>query len=247
MSTESPQQSPALEIEGVTKTYGELRAVDDVSLVVDGGIFGLLGANGAGKSTLYRAILDLVDLDAGEIRVHGFHVRREGVDARGRIGYLPEELRLYDRLTGWELLDLVSGLAARGTEDQRTEWLEYFDLAPQRDTLVAEYSLGMRKKIGLCAALMGRPPLVLLDEPLNGLDTLSMQKLRLRLEEMAREGSTIILSSHVMAFVERICDRMAILRQGKLVAWGSAEEVRLQASMPEVPFEDVFLQLAVGA
>ena len=237
---------PALEIRGVTKTYGDLRAVDDVSFQVDGGIFGLLGANGAGKSTLYRAILDLMDVDAGEIRVHGFHVRREGVDARGRIGYLPEELRLYDRLTGWELLDLVSGLASRGTEDERTEWLEYFGLTPQRDTLVAEYSLGMRKKIGLCAALMGRPPLVLLDEPLNGLDTVSMRKLRLRLEEMAAEGTTVLLSSHVMAFVERICGRMAILRRGKLAALGTVQEVRKAAKMPDAPFEDVFLRLALG-
>lgn len=237
---------PALEIRGVTKTFGDLRAVDDVSFTVDGGIFGLVGANGAGKSTLYRAILDLLDLDAGEIRVHGFHVRREGVDARGRIGYLPEELRLYDRLTGWELLDLVSGLASRGTEDERGEWLEYFGLGPQRDTLVAEYSLGMRKKIGLCAALMGRPPLVLLDEPLNGLDTVSMRKLRLRLEEMAAEGTTVLLSSHVMAFVERVCDRLAILRRGKLVALGTAKEVRETAQMPNAPFEDVFLRLALG-
>ena len=243
---EPPPDAPALEIRGVTKTYGELRAVDDVSFTVDGGIFGLVGANGAGKSTLYRAILDLVDIDAGEIRVHGYHVRRHGVDARGRIGYLPEELRLYDRLTGWELLDLVSGLASRGTEYQRMEWLEYFGLAPQRDTLVAEYSLGMRKKIGLCAALMGDPPLVLLDEPLNGLDTVSMRKLRLRLEEMAGNGTTILLSSHIMAFVERICDRMAILRKGRLVALGTAEDVRKTAEMPDAPFEDVFLRLALG-
>lgn len=243
---ETSESHPALDVRGVTKAYGDLRALDDVSFTVDGGIFGLLGANGAGKSTLYRAILDLVDVDAGELRVYGLEVRRQGVEARGRIGYLPEELRLYDRLTGWELLDLVSGLASRGTEEQREEWLEIFGLTPQRDILIAEYSLGMRKKIGLCAALMGDPPLVLLDEPLNGLDTVSMRTLRLRLEAMAAGGTTIILSSHVMAFVERICDRMAILRQGRLAAVGSAEEVREASGLgDEAPFEDVFLRLAL--
>lgn len=238
--------APALEIREVVKRYGETVALDGVSFDVDGGIFGLLGANGAGKSTLYRAILDTVVLDGGEIRVHGLDVRRKGPEARRRVGYLPEELRLYDRLTGWELLDLVAGLASRGTVEERLEWLEYFGLAGHRDVLVGEYSLGMRKKIGLAAALMGRPPLVLLDEPLNGLDTVSMRKLRLRLEEMAEEGCTVVLSSHVMSFVERICGRMAILRRGRLAALGTAEEVREASGLGDyAPFEDVFLELAL--
>ena len=249
MSDESRQTSPpVLEIVDAVKTYGELRAVDGVSLRVEGGIFGLLGANGAGKSTLMKAVLDLVRLDSGTILVDGVDACRDGVEARRRVGYLPEELRLYDRLTGLELLELVGGLKGRSGAELRDEcrrWMELFDLWPKRGLLIAEYSLGMRKKIGLSAALLGAPPLVLLDEPLNGLDTESMRRLRLTLLDMAAAGTTFVLSSHVMSFIERICDRMAVLRAGRLVICGTAADLRHRAGLPDAPFEDVFLRLAV--
>lgn len=237
-----------LEIVDAVKTYGDLRAVDGVSLRVEGGIFGLLGANGAGKSTLMKAVLDLVPLSSGSITVAGVDVRRDGVAARRLIGYLPEELRLYDRLTGQELLDLVGGLKGlSGAEflDQCRRLLELFDLWPKRDLLISEYSLGMRKKIGLTAALVGAPPLILLDEPLNGLDTESMRRLRLEIERMAADGTTFVLSSHVMSFVERICERVAVLRGGRLVAEGTAGDLRTLTGLSSEPFEDVFLRLAV--
>lgn len=249
MSGESRDpKAPILQIVDAVKTYGELRAVDGVSFTVEGGIFGLLGANGAGKSTLMKAVLDLVRLDSGDMFIAGVDARRDGVEARRLIGYLPEELRLYDRLTGLELLDLVGGLKGRAGAELRDEcrhWMELFDLWPKRGLLIAEYSLGMRKKIGLAAALLGSPPLVLLDEPLNGLDTESMRRLRLTLEEMAQAGTTFVISSHVMSFIERICDRMAVLRAGRLVICGTADELRARAGLPTEPFEDVFLRLAV--
>ncbi|MEM8932599.1 MAG: ABC transporter ATP-binding protein, partial [Acidobacteriota bacterium] len=168
-----------LEVLQATKRYGEVVALDDVSLRVEGGIFGLLGANGAGKSTLMKAIVDLVPLDTGTIRVRGADSTRD-LEARRITGYLPEELRLYDRLTFAEFLELVDGLRGPGGgAGERREWLEWFGLWPYRDLLVAEGSLGMRKKIGLAAALVGGPRLVILDEPLNGLDTESMRRLRL--------------------------------------------------------------------
>ncbi|MEM9597251.1 MAG: ABC transporter ATP-binding protein, partial [Acidobacteriota bacterium] len=179
---------PPLAVRGATKRYGETVALEDVSFEVQGGLFGLLGANGAGKSTLFRAVVDLAGLDSGTIEVAGLDARRQGVEARRGVGYLPEELRLYERLTGGELLELVGGL--RGTDDrqERQDWLDAFDLGDRGDVLIGEYSLGMRKKIGLAAALLGSPPLVLLDEPLNGLDTESMRRLRLRLQAMAKAG-----------------------------------------------------------
>ena len=249
--TDSSPSVPMLQIEDARKSYGELKAVDGVSLTVSGGIFGLLGANGAGKSTLLKAILDLVPLDGGQILVDGLDVRREGVEARRRIGYLPEELRLYDRLTGGELLDLVSGLKSGGSQNRPQEleehrmWMEFFDLWPKRHLLISEYSLGMRKKIGLATALLGSPPLVLLDEPLNGLDAESMRRLRLKIEEMAEAGTTFVISSHVMSFVERVCRRMAILRSGQIVAQGTADDLRDLTGLRSEPFEDVFLTLAV--
>ncbi len=243
-STEDKAAS-ALWVDGVTKTYGSLWALDDVSLTVEGGIFGLLGANGAGKSTLFQAVLHLLDPDAGSIRVCGIDVRTDSVAARKMIGYLPEEPQLYARLTGNELLRFVAGLRELDNADERHELLAYFELDGQADELIGGYSLGMRKKIALIAALMGQPRLVLLDEPLNGLDTEHMRRLRLRIEVMAAGGSTFILSSHVMAFVERICERIAILRRGRLVAEGTVVEVREQADLMDAPFEDVFLKLAL--
>ncbi len=237
---------PMLSVENVSKSYGgDVQALDGVSLEANDEVLGLVGANGAGKSTLYRSILDLTTHDSGTIRIAGYDVRKHSVEARRLIGYLPEELHLYDRLSGWELLALVAGLRDLDNSEERREWLDYFGLDNRRDVLVGEYSLGMRKKIGLIAALMGRPRLALLDEPLNGLDTDSMRRLRLRIEEMSRAGTTFVVSSHVMSFVERISDRIAVLRKGRLVAYGTTESVRQQAGMPNSPFEDVFLQLAL--
>ena len=233
-----------LEVEAARKSYGKVVALDGVSLEADGGILGLVGANGAGKSTLYRSVLDLVALDAGSVRVGGHEVGRESVAARRLIGYLPEELHFYDRLSGWEHLELVAGLKGLDNASERREWLADFGLDARRDMLLGEYSLGMRKKIGIIAALMGAPRLALLDEPLNGLDTDSMRRLRLRIEAMADAGTTFVISSHVMSFVERICDRVAILKRGRLAATGSPEEIRHQAGMAGEPFEDVFLKLA---
>ena len=238
-------EGPPLVLQGVVKSFGEVRALDGVSLTVEGGVFGLLGANGAGKSTLFRSILELVPFDEGTIRVCGLDIKTDGLAARRHVGYLPEELRLYDRLTGRELLSFVAGLRRLDNREERLEWLELFGLTDAADLLIAEYSLGMRKKIALTAALMGSPRLALLDEPLNGLDTESMRKLRLKIAQMAGQGTTFVVSSHVMSFVERVCDRVAILRRGRLAAQGSLEEVRRQAGLPESPFEDVFLKLAV--
>ena len=237
---------PAFEVRGAVKQYGELRALDDVSFAVEGGIFGVLGANGAGKSTLFKATVGLVGLDGGQIRIGGLDADREGLEVRRRLGYLPEDLELYDRLTGLELLELVAGLKGLRDAGEREAWLRFFELWPARDQLIASYSLGMRKKIGLSAALLGRPQVVLLDEPLNGLDTESMRRLRLRMEEMAAEGTIFLVSSHVMAFVERVCQRMVVLRRGRLVAHGTAQDLRTAAGADDgTPFEDVFLALAV--
>jgi len=242
----SGPQSPraVLEVEHVSKRYGAVSALEDVSFTAGGEVFGLLGGNGAGKSTLFRAILHLLDPDQGRIRVAGHDARTESLAVRRVVGYLPEEPVLDERLTGAELLCFVAGLRGLDNAHEQRALLAELSLEAQADKLIADYSLGMRKKVALIAALMGRPRVVLLDEPLNGLDTEHMRRLRLRIEAMVEAGTTVILSSHVMSFVERVCQRVAILRRGRLSALGTTADLRREAGMPDQPFEDVFLHLA---
>ncbi|HEX5706846.1 MAG TPA: ABC transporter ATP-binding protein [Pyrinomonadaceae bacterium] len=235
----------AVEVEGVVKRYGKVLAVDGVSLAVAAGeVYALLGANGAGKSTLIRMITGLAEPDEGSVRVCGLEVARHNVAAKRHLGYLPEELYLYDRLTGAEFLRLVAGL--KGCDEGHAESeIEFFELKAVADKWAGSYSLGMRKKLGLAAAFVGSPDVLVLDEPLNGLDVEMMRKLRLRIrEESEAGGRAFIISSHVMDFAERTAARVGIMRRGRMEAEGSPRELRALVSLPDAPFEDVFFTLA---
>jgi ABC-type multidrug transport system ATPase subunit len=236
---------PLAEADRVTKRYGSLTAVDDVSFSVGGEIFGLLGANGAGKSTLIKMLVGLLGPDGGTLRVAGHDVRLDAIAARRAVGYLPEDLELYERLTGREFLRFVGGVKGAPPDDERLESdLDAFGIIDKADHLIKEYSLGMKKKIGLLAAFLGSPRILVLDEPLNALDAYSMRLVEQRLAAFRDVGVAVVLSSHVMAFVERICSRVLILRAGKTVAVGSPAELRDQAGLPGAPFDDVFFHFA---
>lgn len=235
-----------MSVEGVTKRYGNLVAVDDVSLAVGAGeIYGLVGANGAGKSTLIRMLAGITAPDAGRLVVCGEDLKRRAPGVKRHIGYLPEELFLYERLTGEEFLRLVAGLKETEGETVSAE-LEFFELGAVAGKWIGSYSLGMRKKLGLAAALLGAPDALILDEPLNGLDVEMMRKLRLRIEQERERGRAVLVSSHVMSFVERVCDRVGVMRQGRLVAEGTPDELRARIMLPDAPFEDVFFRLATN-
>jgi ABC-2 type transport system ATP-binding protein len=232
-----------VEVESVVKRYGPVVAVNGVSLSLRAGeIYSLVGANGAGKSTLIRMMMGLTTPDEGRILVcnedHAQHAT-----AKRHLGYLPEELTLYNRLTGREYLALVAGLKDADA-GQIPDALRFFELEHAADKLAGGYSLGMRKKLGLAAAMLGAPDIFVLDEPLNGLDVEMMRKLRLRLEAEREQGRAILVSSHVMSFAERVSDRVGVMRAGKLVAEGSPVELRELTAMPDAPFEDVFFKLA---
>jgi ABC-type multidrug transport system ATPase subunit len=234
----------AVTVESVTKRYGNIVAVDLVSLSIQcREIYSLVGANGAGKSTLIRMIVGLTDPDSGKLLVCGEDFAHRLPSTKRHLGYLPEDLLFYDRLTGLEYLQLVAGLKET---DQSTiaEHLDFFELNAVQHKLIGGYSLGMRKKLGLAAAFIGSPPVLVLDEPLNGLDVEMMRKLRLRLKEMNQAGRAVLLSSHVMSFVERVSDRVGVMRSGKLIAEGLPSELRAMTSLPDAPFEDVFFALA---
>lgn len=231
-------------IEQVTKRYGDIVAVDNVSMSVSPGeAYSLVGANGAGKSTLLRMLVGITEPDAGRLLICGEDLSKRAASTRRHLGYLPEELVLYERLTGKEYLELVAGLKDADSK-KIPEELSFFELLPAQNKLVGGYSLGMRKKLGLAAAMLGSPEVLVLDEPLNGLDVEMMRKLRHRIEDERNNGRALLVASHVMSFVERISNRVGIMRAGKLVAEGSPSELRALAGMNDAPFEDVFFHFA---
>ncbi|MEK6325127.1 MAG: ABC transporter ATP-binding protein [Acidobacteriota bacterium] len=227
-------------IETVTKRYGDILAVDGVSLsLARGEVYSLVGANGAGKSTLLRMLVGITEPDAGRVLICGEDLANRSPAARRHLGYLPEELILYDRLTGREYLDLVAGLKEADSSGISEE-VDFFELTRVQSKLVGGYSLGMRKKLGLAAAMLGKPEVMVLDEPLNGLDVEMMRKLRHRIEAERNNGRALLVASHVMSFVERISNRVGVMRAGKLAAEDSPAELRAIANMNDAPFEDVF-------
>jgi ABC-type multidrug transport system ATPase subunit len=234
----------SISVEAVTKKYGNLTAVDQLTLTVPKSeIHALLGGNGAGKSTLMRMLVGLSDPDEGKINICGEEMARHMTATKRHIGYLPEELILYEHLTGKEYLQLVAGLKEIDPVFIQDE-LEFFELASVQNRWVNGYSLGMRKKLGLAAAMIGSPDVLILDEPLNGLDVEMIRKLRFRLEREREQGRTILISSHIMSFVEYVCNKASIIRRGKIVAEGTPKELRELSGLIGVPFEDVFFHLA---
>ncbi|MDQ3305558.1 MAG: ABC transporter ATP-binding protein [Actinomycetota bacterium] len=236
---------PAVALRGLTKRFGDKVAVDGLDLDVPSGcFFGLVGPNGAGKTTTLRMVTGLLRPDAGHIIVDGLDVRHEATAVKARIGVLPEDLLLFERLTGAELLTytgLLRGLAPDLVEARATELLEVLGLAEAAGTLVVDYSHGMRKKVALAAALLHAPRVLFLDEPFEAIDPVSSRVIRAVLEGAIERGATVVLSSHVMDLVERLCDQVAVMHAGRVVAAGRLDDVRDGRSL-----EDAFVDL-VGA
>jgi ABC-type multidrug transport system ATPase subunit len=214
-----------IETERLTKSYGEHRGIIDLDLVVgEGEIFGFLGPNGAGKTTTMRVLLDLIRPTSGTARVFGIETMADPVAIHRRVGYLPGEFDLYDRLTGAQTIAYFGNL--RGGVDRAyvAELVDRLDLDPSRR--FKEYSKGNKQKVGLVVALQHRPDLLILDEPTAGLDPLMQQTFFALVEEARRDGRTIFLSSHIIDEVDRTCDRVAIIREGRLVQVDRIEEIR---------------------
>ena len=210
---------PAIRTTGLTKRYGAIRALDGLDLEVqDGEVFGFLGPNGAGKSTAIRLILGFLHPTAGSGQVFGHDIVTASVAIRQRIGYLPGGIAFYDTLTGLEHLDFLARLNRR-LPTRRAELCDRLELpARTLSRVVRDYSRGMRQKLGIVQALQHDPELAVLDEPSEGLDPLMQRAFYAILEQLKREGRTVFFSSHVLSEVERVCDRVAIIRGGRLAA-----------------------------
>ncbi len=237
---------------GLTRAFGDKLAVNNLNLVVRRGeFFGFLGPNGAGKSTTIKMMVGLLRPSTGTAFISGVDVWRDPLRAKQHIGVLPEQLNLYERLSGRELVEFAGRLydLPRAEARHRAErLLHVLALTDDAEKLVVDYSVGMRKKIALAAALVHRPQVLFLDEPFEGIDPVSSRVIRDILRELTASGTTIFFSSHIMEVVERLCTRVGIIAAGRLVAEGTLAELRQRArgAGADATLEDIFLNL-IGA
>jgi ABC-2 type transport system ATP-binding protein len=241
----------AIEVNGLRKVFRGRPAVDGISFSVPRGrFFGFLGPNGAGKSTTIKMLTGLLRPTAGKVHIEGLDLERDLLAIKRQIGILPEELPLYERLTGEEYLHFTGrmyGLDREQTRRRTDELLEFLSLAEDRRKLIVDYSQGMRKKTALAAALIHNPRVLFLDEPLNGIDPVSGRVVSDLLRRLAGKGVTMFFTSHVLDVVERLCEEVAIIDRGRIVAQGTLPEIRAQREVgQDATLEDVFLKLVAA-
>jgi ABC-2 type transport system ATP-binding protein len=237
----------ALSIHGLTKTFGPKTAVDDLSLEVRAGeLYALLGPNGAGKTTTLRMVAGLLKPDAGRIEVFGVDAQGDPAAAKRLIAWAPDEPMLYDRLNPMEYLEFVAGLwgidakTARAKAEELLRWLGLWENRAER---CEGFSRGMKQKTALAGALIHDPRLLILDEPLTGLDAAVARQVKDLLQERVRGGATVILTTHILEVAERLADRIGIIAQGRLVAAGTLDELRARRGEARATLEDLFLEL----
>jgi ABC-2 type transport system ATP-binding protein len=236
---------PAILVHDLRKSYGSKAAVDGVDLEVPrGSFFGFLGPNGAGKSTTIRMLTGLIPADSGSIEILGYKLPDDALEIKRRIGLVPDESLLFDRLTGLEFLEFVGrmyGLDRTTAIERARDLMDLFQLEADRKMIV-EYSKGMRKRVAMAASLIHHPELFLMDEPFEGVDAVGARLMKDILHDQVHRGATIFLTSHVLEVVERLCDRVAIIDRGRIVNSGTLEELRAGGES----LEDAFVRI-VGA
>lgn len=237
----------AIDVSHLTKTYGPTVALDDVTLSVGTGeVRGLLGPNGSGKSSLMKTIMGLTKPSFGSIQVLGYDVRASPMDIKKVVGYVPESPRLYEFLTATEYLDFIAdvrGLPFEQKKERIARFIDALDLEGKQGDMISSYSQGMKQKVAIIGALLHRPRVLLMDEPLNGLDPKSARLVKELIQGLAREGVSVVFSTHILEIAEAICDKLTILQGGKILAEGTSKDLRENAGLPGSGLEDVFLKL----
>ena len=231
-----------LQIEHLTKTYGEKKAVDDLSLhILPGEIYGFIGHNGAGKTTTLKSVAGILRFDAGEIRIGGTSIRTDPLACKRKLAYIPDNPDLYDYMTGIQYLNFIAnifGVSAADRQVRIRELAERFELTNDLAQAIAAYSHGMKQKLAIISAWLHAPQLVVMDEPFVGLDPKAAHLLKGMMRELCDRGGAIFFSTHVLEVAEKLCDKVAILRAGKLIRSGTMDEVKGDDSL-----EEVFLEL----
>ena len=231
-----------LQIEHLTKAYGDKKAVDDLSLHIrPGEIYGFIGHNGAGKTTTLKSAVGILRFDSGEIRINGRSIKDEPVACKRVLAYIPDNPDLYDFMTGIKYLNFVADIFGVPSEERRAKIDDYaarFELTDDLAQPIAAYSPGMKQKLAVIAAWLHSPKLIIMDEPFVGLDPKAAHLLKIMMRELCKEGGAIFFSTHVLEVAEKLCDKVAIIKGGRLIRSGTMEEVKGDDSL-----EDVFLEL----
>ncbi len=240
-----------IHLNDLTKQYGRFTAVNRLNLEVPRGeLFGFLGPNGAGKTTTMRMIAGILRPTSGTITIGGDDIQLAPLAAKHRLGFIPDRPFVYDKLTGAEFLRFVAALYGQEgpeVEHRLDELLELFELAPWKNELTESYSHGMRQKLIISSALVHRPELIVVDEPMVGLDPRSARTLKDLFRTFVNRGGTVLMSTHTLEIAEAMCDRIGIIQQGELLACGTMEELRQQTDSGEMDLESLFLKLTGGA
>ena len=235
---------------GLTKRYGSFTAVDGIALSIPKGeLFGFLGPNGAGKTTTFRMIAGIIMPTAGRIEIGGVDLARQPLLAKRRLGYIPDRPFVYDKITGAEFLRFVAALynAEDASLERRIdELLDIFELTPWKHELTESYSHGMRQKLIIASALIHRPEVIVVDEPMVGLDPKGARLLKDLFRQYVNRGGTVLMSTHTLEVAETMCDRIAIMQSGRILARGTMAELREQTASGDASLEDLFLRLTGG-
>ena len=231
-----------LNIEHLTKAYGEKKAVDNLSLhIAPGEIYGFIGHNGAGKTTTLKSVAGILQFDAGEIYIDGISIKENPLECKRRFAYIPDNPDLYDYMTGIKYLNFIADIFGVGANERQARIRKYadaFELTADLAQPIAAYSHGMKQKLAIIAAWLHEPKLILMDEPFVGLDPKASHLLKEMMREVCDEGGAIFFSTHVLEVAEKLCDKVAIIKSGRLIRSGNMEEVKGDESL-----EDVFLEL----
>lgn len=231
-----------LKIENLTKKYGDKSAIDNLNLEVqDGEIFGFIGHNGAGKTTTIKCMVGILEFDNGNIYINGNSIKDEPLKCKKDIAYIPDNPDIYENLTGFSYLNFVADIFEidkKTREERINKYAEAFEIKNELQDLISSYSHGMKQKLVIISALIHTPKLLILDEPFVGLDPKASFTLKEIMKEMTKEGAAIFFSSHVLEVVEKLCDKIGIIKEGKLITYGTVEEVKGNESL-----EEVFLEL----
>ena len=231
-----------LKIENLTKTYGDKKAVDDLSLHIQRGeIYGFIGHNGAGKTTTLKSVAGILDFDEGKIYIDGTSVKTVPVDSKKKLAYIPDNPDLYDFMSGIKYLNFIAdifGVSAAERQEKIRKYADIFELTADLAQPISSYSHGMKQKLAIISAWIHSPRLIIMDEPFVGLDPKAAFKLKEMMREHCDNGGAIFFSTHVLEVAEKLCDKVAIIKQGKLIKSGTMEEVKGDESL-----EEVFLEL----